>query len=184
MCQSNQQQLSLLHGEVSQLRDELRAIRAAPNPSPQAASVRQTRAPTRASGPRSQSDTTCHFAGCSQQVSARCPMQFCRAHCTGSRCPVHSGRSPHSFPAMQEEWVLHKWCPSHAPAGSAKPITRASVADCIEAWFVLPARVAKSHHQAVWWACARRIAIIPNTALLPPRLVLPALPIFNRTAVL
>ena len=94
VCQSNQQQLSLLRGEVSQLRDELRAVRAAPAPSPQAASVRQTRAPTRASGPGSQSDATCHFAGCSQQVSTRCPVQFCRAHCTSSRCPVHTGRSP------------------------------------------------------------------------------------------
>ena len=94
VCQSNQQQLSLLRGEVSQLRDELRAVRAAPAPSPQAASVRHTRAPTRASGPGSQSHATCHFAGCSQQVSTRCPVQFCRARCTSSRCLVHTGRSP------------------------------------------------------------------------------------------
>ena len=96
VCQSNQQQLSLLRGEVSQLRDELRAVRAAPGaPSSQAASVPPTRVPTRVSGaPHSQSDATCRFAGCSQQVSARCPVQFCRAHCTSSRCPVHTGRSP------------------------------------------------------------------------------------------
>ena len=47
VCLSNQPQISLLRQEVSQWRDELRAMRAAPAPSPQAASDRQTRIPTR-----------------------------------------------------------------------------------------------------------------------------------------
>ena len=101
VCQSNQQQLSLLRGEVSQLRDELRAVRATPVPSSQAASVHHSRFP---------SDATCYFAGCSQQVSARCPVQFCRAHCTSSRCKVHTGRSP----SRSHQRVLRS--PLHEPA--------------------------------------------------------------------
>ena len=62
VCQSNHQQLSLLRGEVSQLRGELRAVRAAPAPSPQAASVRQTRAPHTSQWSRF--PISCHLSFC------------------------------------------------------------------------------------------------------------------------
>ena len=97
------------------------------------------------------------------------------ARCTRAGHPVVPG-SAGGMGAPQ-------WCPGLAPAGSAKPIARASVADCIEALSVPPVGVVKSRHQVVWWACARRIAIIPNAALLPPHPHLPPLPDVIRTAV-
>ena len=170
VCQSNQQQLSLLRGEVSQLRDELRAVRAAPVPSSQAASVHHTRVPTRVSGaPHSQSDAACPTSLC--QVSSAIlprPARVRDARCARAAHPV--------VPGSAVGMGAPQWCPGLALAGSAKPIARASVADCIEALSVPPVDVVKSRHQVVWWACARRIAIIPNAALLPPRLFPPPFP--------
>ena len=120
--------------------------------------------------PRRQVFTTRVF----RDKSATCPVQFCRAiarvrdaRCTRAGHPV--------VPGSAGGRGAPQWCLGDAPADSAKPIARASVADCIEALSVPPVGVVKSRHQVMWWACARRIAIIPNAALLPlPRLLLPS----------
>ena len=187
VCQSNQQQLSLLRGDVSQLRDELRAARTAPPPSPQAASVHQTRVPTRvpsglAAG--SQSDATCHVAGCSQQVSARCPVQFCRAHCTSSRCLVHTARSP-----TRSRQCRRNGCTTVVPRSCTSgflrsPLFRASVADCTEAPFVHSVGVMTSPSPGcVVGTCERHCTHLQCSPPAPTRLFLPPLPDVIRTAV-
>ena len=76
--------------------DELWVERASQPLPPQTASGRQRVRVPSGPGVVSPVDETvrCRRARCSQQVSARCPVQFCRAHCTSSRCQVHSSGSP------------------------------------------------------------------------------------------
>ena len=103
VCQSNQQQLSLLRGEVSQLRDELRAVRAAPVPSSQAARV--------GGAPHSQSDATCPTSLC-QVSSAILPRP---ARVRDARCP----RAGHPVvPGSAGGMGAPQWCPGLAPAVS------------------------------------------------------------------
>ena len=115
VCQSNQQQLSLLRGEVSQLREELRAVEGNPSsfiPGSKCSSLQVPNLMPRVilQGVRNKSlpGVQCNFAGPIARVrDARCTRAghpvvptsgFCEAHCTSSVADA-------SRPCLFLQWV-------------------------------------------------------------------------------
>ena len=113
LCRGNQSLISHLRDEVSQLRAQFASHLGShtrpdstPPPPPPPPSPPVPR-------PRGSSVRQCRHSNCANNVPPRCPVGFCRAHCTSPRCQDHAdGRRPRECRARGCHAVVPRSCAS------------------------------------------------------------------------